>query len=145
MEERVPEAKGPRRQEGPPKKKTCIIIGIVIFGIWFFKCITMYLDFRMKRYESTLTSLFFWVWFGLINFITLAVNLYDKCIVLLDRDFWRIPEKYLHFASFLGGAPATAMAMLVINHKSIKLSYQVTYMKTCFFHICLVLCLFVLI
>jgi len=36
----------------------------------------------------------------------------------------RVPECVLHLLSFAGGAPATALAMLIPCHKSAKTSHQ---------------------
>ena len=40
---------------------------------------------------------------------------------------WRIPEKYLHLFSLIGGWPGALVAQRLLRHKSSKTSFQVAY------------------
>lgn len=40
---------------------------------------------------------------------------------------WRIPEKYLHLFSLIGGWPGALIAQRLLRHKSSKTSFQVAY------------------
>ena len=76
-----------------------------------------------------------WNWFVTINSTTLAVNFADKMSALCGFCY-RVPEMILHLLSLLGGAPATALSMIVFNHKSSKMSYHEEFNACCNFHIC---------
>jgi len=75
-----------------------------------------------------------------VNGFTYLMNVIDKCCACAcERDgcVLRVPECVLHLLSFAGGAPATALAMLIPCHKSAKTSYQ-----DCF---CVVACVLALV
>ena len=75
-----------------------------------------------------------WKWFIVINFFTLIVNLADKMLALCNC-CCRVPEIVLHLLSLAGGAPSTALSMMLFNHKSSKISYNEGFKKCCIMHI----------
>ena len=70
-----------------------------------------------------------------VNFLTIVLNGADKLISVLNFRIYRVPEKVLHLFTLAGGAPATAAAMLLFQHKSSKTPYQKTYLTMCYLHI----------
>lgn len=67
-----------------------------------------------------LTLLWFskWLFYLVIGCLTAALFCYDKQAAIKRR--WRVPEKRLLFASFLGGAPFALVTIFMIRHKSSK-------------------------
>ena len=105
----------------------CIFIGLVIVGLeWSVLLIVA----RVYSNKGTVKESYFigvLCWFLITNIVTFLVNASDKglakcsdgsnCVV-------RVPEAVLHFFTLVGGAPATALAMLIVCHKCAKDSYR---------------------
>ena len=119
-----------------PIRRYCVLVGIAIFLTWQ---IVEKLSETVIYPSHNLIRLCC-LWFRWCNFFTLAINLVDKLIARCHCNVHRVPEVTLHLLSFLGGACATAVAMLVFHHKSVKLDYQKTYLKICALHIFCVVC-----
>ena len=64
-----------------------------------------------------------------INALTLLVNVIAR--LGSKFDVFNFPEFLLHSLSLIGGAPATALSMLCINHKSTHTSYQDEFVWVC--------------
>nr|XP_026689846.1 uncharacterized protein LOC113474161 [Ciona intestinalis] len=121
-------------------RRCCRLSGIsVLLGILnFFVEMWMYYCIKHYGYESDV-HLMVGVYLILINFLTLVINLYDKLASMCCRSC-RIREISLHTLSFLGGAPATALAMIIFCHKKSKRPYQGVYcICTTFSSICTIL------
>ena len=149
-----------RFHQEPSKKWTCIIMGGFIGFLWtqiidlnqlFFNLIqlksiygkkqninladvcSILMDGAVNNKDRVLVILA--CLFVVVNFVTFMINLIDKMIACWDLEIHRFRECTLHLWSAIGGAPATAAAMLLICHKSSKTSYQQTYIKMCYLHI----------
>ena len=68
---------------------------------------------------------------------TLGINWCDKQDAV-SGSHDRKPEYVLHLLSFFGGAPATALSMILFNHKSSKELYQIRFITLCIAHLLLV-------
>lgn len=55
----------------------------------------------------------------------------------------RVPERNLHFYELIGGWPAALLAQELIRHKTVKRSYQAVFWLIGFFHLALVVFLYV--
>jgi uncharacterized membrane protein YsdA (DUF1294 family)/cold shock CspA family protein len=51
------------------------------------------------------------------------------------RQTWRVPESSLHLLEALGGWPGAYVAQQTMRHKTVKVSYQVTYWLIVFLHV----------
>ena len=77
----------------------------------------------------------FFQWKGLINGTTLFINLIAKAGS--HTNAFDFPENILHLLSLAGGAPATALSMLLFHHKSTHTGYQQDYVTVCCGHVIL--------
>jgi len=73
--------------------------------------------------------------------ITLWLYGWDK--YQAARGSWRVPEWNLHFYELIGGWPAGLLAQRLIRHKTLKRSYQAVFWLIGFFHLALVVFLYV--
>ena len=122
-----PEDRRPKQSYEQSKVYWCICMGFANGILWW----SLIADLNSTHAS---VALLMKVWFILINIITLAVNSIDKKRAQSEIDVSRVPEKVLHALTFVGGAPATAAAMLLLRHKSIKVSYQITYLAVSGLH-----------
>ncbi len=58
-----------------------------------------------------------------INFTMLILMVWDKISAIKGRD--RVPEKLLFTTSFIGGAIACGVAMLLVRHKIRKIKFLI--------------------
>ena len=127
-----------RRFEKKSKKGKCVICGVVILVLWLILLLVGY--FKVDKEKHTVLHTVYLVciiYFLLINTVTFLLNCVDKTLAKCECEQRRVPEKVLHFFTFLGGAPATALAMLIINHKSSKVSYHNAFLKIIVAHFCM--------
>lgn len=73
--------------------------------------------------------------------ITLWLYGWDK--YQAARGSWRVPEWNLHFYELIGGWPAALLAQRLVRHKTLKRSYQAVFWLIGFFHLALVVFLYV--
>ena len=77
----------------------------------------------------------FVAWKAFINFSTLLINMIAKAGS--HTNAFDVPETFLHLLSLAGGAPATALSMLLFHHKSTHTGYQQYYVAVCCGHVIL--------
>jgi uncharacterized membrane protein YsdA (DUF1294 family) len=67
---------------------------------------------------------YFWAWstLGALNASTFLLYGFDKCCALIKC--WRVPEKALWIAAFLGGSLGALFGVFVFRHKVSKPSFM---------------------
>ena len=116
------------------RKNGCYVsvsIGFLVFAMWVFLR-------SIELANKFLRSKAIWNWLVAVNLITLIMNAADKLLAVYACKC-RIPEVVLHLLSLAGGASATALSMIVLNHKSSKVRYQKNFLGCCVAHVCIVL------
>ena len=68
---------------------------------------------------------FIWIYLLLINVYTLFLMYYDKRQA--KNGAWRVPEKRLLLAGFLGGGPAGLIGQQLFHHKTRKGLFHVVF------------------
>ncbi|RLV60945.1 DUF1294 domain-containing protein [Parashewanella curva] len=71
-------------------------------------------------------------WYAVINVLTLSLYGYDKHAAINNK--WRIPEKYLHLISVLGGWLTARFCQHGFRHKFNKRSFMWRYWATVLLH-----------
>ena len=64
-------------------------------------------------------------WMVIVSLTTIRLYWLDKRAAEGHR--WRVPEATLHLCELLGGWPAAFVAQRLFRHKTVKLSYQLTF------------------
>ncbi len=90
------------------------------------------LSLRLSRHDSWYV-LWHWhpswnaplIYLITINTITFLIYAYDKHAARKSKR--RIPERTLHGLALIGGSPAALLAQLLLRHKTVKRSFQLTY------------------
>jgi len=80
---------------------------------------------RVRIFSKESLMMFAACHFIMINIATFAAYASDKKAARTKA--WRIPEMQLHLLEFLGGSPAAFIAQRVLNHKTKKKSYQISF------------------
>ena len=127
-----------RRFEKESKKQYCLFCGMMILVLWLILLLVGY--FCVDKDKHTIlyvVYLAFRIYFIVINAVTFIINCVDKMLAKCECEQHRVPELMLHICTGLGGAPATALAIVLPKHKSSKASYHDTFLKTSGVHICL--------
>ena len=97
------------------------VVAVVAFtGIWFLLL-------------PSLIYLFEWffagyAWVTGVGYAGIALNLYTFAMFVLDKirarqGGWRVPEKTLLNCALVGGWPGALLAMLIMQHKTRKVSF----------------------
>ncbi|MDA8585593.1 DUF1294 domain-containing protein [Rhodobacteraceae bacterium] len=63
------------------------------------------------------------IYFAIVNSLTLLVSLLDKLCAV--NQLPRVPEWFLLFLSWIGGAVAAKFVQIISGHKSLKLDFTV--------------------
>ena len=76
-------------------------------------------------------------WLIIVSLITFRLYGQDKRSA--EAQEWRVPEATLHLFEALGGWPAAFLAQRIFRHKTIKVSYQLTFWLIVAIHQCVAL------
>lgn len=125
-----------------PRWHACGLLSVVVV---FMGCSLWFLLLPLVAY---LVEWFFagFVWMTGIGYIGIVLNLYTFGMFVLDKirarqGGWRVPEKTLLNLAFAGGWPGALVAMLVVQHKTRKLTFLLPMIACIFGNACSLLLL----
>lgn len=100
-----------------------MLLALLIVPVIAFARLTQVVDYRVML-----------GWLTIMSLTTFQLYWHDKRCA--ETRQWRVPEATLHFCEILGGWPAAFLAQRIFRHKTIKLSYQLTFWMIVTIHQC---------
>ncbi len=65
-----------------------------------------------------------WYYIGIISALAVALCVYDKAAAVARK--YRVRESFLYLISFMGGALAMWITMLIVHHKTKRMGFMLT-------------------
>ena len=89
-----------------PQFPLCLILGFVISLLWFWIFCKMFQLRSPKLFQMCL------VWMLNINSTAILVNLWDKLMMMIKSDWYRVPGALVILIDMLGGVPGHTLSMI---------------------------------
>ena len=115
-------------------KLIAIIVGVVLFILLFATGFGALILFILSIHENNLDRAFLAL---MLNYLTMSIVTfirYSQDKWKAKRNLWRISEAQLHSLELIGGWVGAFFAQVLLQHKSSKESYQLTYWLIVLFH-----------
>ena len=115
-------------------KFIAIVVGVILFILLFSTGFGALILFILSIYENNLDRAFLAL---MLNYSTMSIVTfirYSQDKWKAKRNLWRISEAQLHSLELIGGWVGAFFAQVLLQHKSSKESYQLTYWLIVLFH-----------